>query len=70
MSLIVNSRIIIDTFKNFSIFKQNEVFLEFAFNIEMVAAYDKLTEGGVNVELIDPKMIKFMFNSIFCNNER
>lgn len=70
MSLIVNSRIIIDAFKNFSISKQNEVFLEFAFDIEMAVACDKLTEGGVVVELIGPKMIKFMFNSIFCNNER
>lgn len=70
MSLIVNGRIIIDTFKNFSVSKQNEVFLEFALDIEMAVAYDKLTEGGVSVELIGPKTIKFMFNSIFCNNER
>lgn len=70
MSLIVNSRIIIDTFKNFSISKQNEVFLEFEFDIEMATAYDKLTKGGVSVELIGPKMIRFKFNSIFYNNER
>lgn len=55
MNLIVNSRIIIDTFKNFSVSKQNEVFLEFHDNVDIAAAYDKLIEGGSVSNLLVPK---------------